>query len=126
MTVVAGRPLSLLGYSVPTVALMVVVTRGFAYGMSKPSADALYTRVPRETRYQGKNFLETAVWRFGDFLVTSVVSGLHGFGAGIARLGLLGTTVAVAGTAVARRAGWASDLAAVRPAPIDQQTVVEQ
>jgi AAA family ATP:ADP antiporter len=66
---------------------MAVATRALAYGMTKPAADALYTRVPRETRYKGKNFVETAVWRFGDVLVTSAVSGLRAVGVGVAGFG---------------------------------------
>ena len=106
-----GGNLLLLGYSVPALAIMLIVTRGFAYGMTKPAVDALYTRVPRETRYKGKNFVETAVWRFGDVLVTSAVSGLRAVGMGVAGLALLGTGVAALATVVARRAGWSPDLA---------------
>jgi AAA family ATP:ADP antiporter len=103
--------ISLLGYAVPALAVAIVTTRGFAYGMTKPAVDSLYTRVPRETRYKGKNFVETAVWRLGDLLVTSGVNGLHALGIGVAGLALVGTGVATAATLVARRAGWSPDLA---------------
>ena len=106
-----GGALVLFGAAVPMLSVMLVVTRGFAYGMTKPAVDALYTRVPRETRYKGKNFVETAVWRFGDVLVTSAVSGLRALGWGIGGLALLGTGVAALATVVARRAGWSPDLA---------------
>jgi len=98
-------------YSVPLLAVMQVITRGFAYGMTKPAVDALYTRVPRETRYKGKNFVETAVWRFGDVVVTSAVSGLRMLGWGVGGLALLGAGVATLAAIVARRAGWSPDLA---------------
>jgi AAA family ATP:ADP antiporter len=104
-----------LGYGIPALALMLVLSRGFAYGMTKPASDALYTRVPRETRYKGKNFVETAVWRFGDVVVTSAVSALRAVGMGVAGLALLGTGVAVAAAVVARRAGWSPDLAPDQP-----------
>ncbi len=100
-----------LGYSVPLLAVMLVITRGFAYGMTKPAVDALYTRVPRETRYKGKNFVETAVWRFGDLVVTSAVSGLRVLGWGVGGVALAGTGVAALAVVVARRAGWSPDLA---------------
>jgi AAA family ATP:ADP antiporter len=90
---------------------MQVITRGFAYGMTKPAVDALYTRVPRETRYKGKNFVETAVWRFGDVVVTSAVSGLRMLGWGVGGLALAGVGVATLAAVVARRAGWSPDLA---------------
>jgi len=111
VALIGGGNLVLLGYSLPLLALMSVATRGFAYGMTKPAVDALYTRVPRETRYKGKNFVETAVWRFGDLLVTSAVSGLRMLGWGIGGLALAGAGVAALATVVARRAGWSPDLA---------------
>ncbi len=102
-------------YGVPLLAVMLVVTRGFAYGMTKPAVDALYTRVPRETRYKGKNFVETAVWRFGDVVVTSAVSGLRMLGWGVGGLALAGAGVATLAVAAARRAGWSPDLAPEEP-----------
>jgi AAA family ATP:ADP antiporter len=100
----------LFGITLPLLGLMMVVTRGFAYGMTKPAVDALYTRVPRETRYKGKNFVETAVWRFGDLVVTSGVSGLGKLGVGVAGMALVGAGISSLATWVARRAGQAPDL----------------
>ena len=111
VALIGGGNLVLLGYSLPLLALMSVTTRGFAYGMTKPAVDALYTRVPRETRYKGKNFVETAVWRFGDVVVTIAVSGLRMLGWGIGGLALAGVGVATLAAVVARRAGWSPDLA---------------
>jgi AAA family ATP:ADP antiporter len=100
------------GYNVPLMlAVMLVTTRGFAYGMTKPAVDALYTRVPREARYKGKNFVETAVWRFGDVVVTIAFSGLRTLGWSVSGLALLGAGVAAVATFVSRRAGWSPDLA---------------
>ena len=110
----AGR-LELLGVGVPVLALMLVITRGFAYGMTKPASDALYTRVPREARYKGKNFVETTIWRFGDLLVTTGVNGLHLLGLGVSGLALLGTGISALAGVVARRAGWSPDLAPDEP-----------
>jgi ATP:ADP antiporter, AAA family len=101
----------ILGASVPLLAVMLATTRGFAYGMTKPSQDALYTRVPRETRYKGKNFVETAVWRFGDVVVTSMVSVLGALGLGLSGLAMIGTGIATSAAWVARRAGRSPDLA---------------
>jgi len=110
------------GYAVSLLAIMMATTRGFAYGMTKPAVDALYTRVPRETRYKGKNFVETAVWRFGDLAVTSAVSGLRMLGVGVTGLALAGTGVAVLATWVSRRAGWSPDLAPDEPATRSKAT----
>lgn len=112
VALLGGGSVQFFGHSVPLMlAVMLVITRGFAYGMTKPAVDALYTRVPRETRYKGKNFIETAVWRFGDVVVTSAVSGLRVLGWGVSGLALLGAGVAALATVVSRRAGWSPDLA---------------
>lgn len=116
--VVAGghTQLSVLGYGVPLLMLMMVGTRGFMYGMTKPASDALYTRVPRETRYKGKNFVETAVWRFGDVLVTSGVSGLVKLGLGVSSIAMIGVGVSSLAAWVARQAATSQDLA---PEPVN-------
>jgi AAA family ATP:ADP antiporter len=111
VALIGGGSFLFFSYSVPLLAVMQVITRGFAYGMTKPAVDALYTRVSRETRYKGKNFVETAVWRFGDVVVTSAVSGLRMLGWGISGLALLGAGVATLAAVVSRRAGWSPDLA---------------
>lgn len=112
MVLIGGHAtLSMLGTAVtPLVAVMMVMTRGFAYGMTKPAVDALYTRVPRETRYKGKNFVETAVWRFGDLVVTSGISGLGKLGVGVAGMALIGAAVSSVSVWVARQAGHSPDL----------------
>jgi AAA family ATP:ADP antiporter len=55
----------------PWIAALAVVTRATLYGVNKPAVDSLYTRVPAETRYKAKNFIDTAVWRFGDLIITT-------------------------------------------------------
>jgi ATP:ADP antiporter, AAA family len=100
----------ILGMTLPLVALMMIVTRGTTYGMTKPASDALYTRVPREARYKGKNFIETAVWRFGDLVVTGGLNGLRGLGVGIAGIALLSAGISGVAVWIARRAGTAPDL----------------
>ncbi len=120
VALIGGGSFAFFSYSVPLLAVMQVITRGFAYGMTKPAVDALYTRVPRETRYKGKNFVETAVWRFGDVVVTSAVSGLRLLGWGVAGLALAGAGVAALAVMVSRRAGWSPDLAPDEQAPEDK------
>jgi AAA family ATP:ADP antiporter len=101
------------GAGITLVPLMLVVTRGFAYGVAKPASDALYTRVARETRYKGKNFVETAVWRFGDVTVASALDGMRAVGAGLG-------TIGVVSAAVAGLAGWFGwRAAAASRAPMD-------
>jgi AAA family ATP:ADP antiporter len=106
----AHGQLAIVPVTLSIVALLQIVTRGTAYGMTKPASDALYTRVPREMRYKGKNFVETAVWRFGDVVVTSGVVGLRAVGVGIAGMALLCAGLSVVATFISRRAGTAPDL----------------
>jgi len=87
------------GVAIELVPLMLIVTRSFAYGVTKPASDALYTRAEREIRYKGKNFVDTAVWRFGDVTVASALDGLRALGAS---LGVIG----VVSAAAAGLAGW--------------------
>lgn len=63
------------------IAAVAVVTRASAYGVFKPAFDSLYTQVDAETRYKTKNFIDTAVWRFGDLVITSSFNGLRALGA---------------------------------------------
>ena len=62
------------------IAVVAVVTRASAYGVFKPAADSVYTRVDAETRYKTKNFIDTSVWRFGDLVVTSSFNLLRSLG----------------------------------------------
>ena len=86
----------------PWIAAVAVLTRASAYGIFKPAADSLYTRVDAETRYKTKNFIDTSVWRFGDVVVTSGFNGLRALGAGVPVIALL-TVIAAAASA---RIGW--------------------
>jgi AAA family ATP:ADP antiporter len=61
----------LVVFAGPWIAIVAIVTRASAYGIFKPAADSLYTRVDAETRYKTKNFIDTSVWRFGDLVITS-------------------------------------------------------
>lgn len=78
------------------IGIVMVVTRASAYGVFKPAADAVYTRVDAETRYKTKNFIDTSVWRFGDLVVTSGFNLLRGIGVGLAGFAALATLGALA------------------------------
>lgn len=80
------------------IVVVAVVTRASAYGIFKPAADSLYTEVDAETRYKAKNFIDTAVWRFGDLAVTSALNLLRSVGVATAGLALM---TAAAGAASA-------------------------
>jgi AAA family ATP:ADP antiporter len=56
------------------VVAMLVVTRAGAYGLFKPASDAIYSRADRETRYKGKNAIDTVAWRLGDVIVSGAMA----------------------------------------------------
>lgn len=112
----------LVTVAVPVIAIVMVGTRGLAYGVIVPASNTLYTRAAREARYKGKNFVDTAVWRFGDVVVTSSLSALKALGAGIPFLAALSAVAAGVASFVGWRAGRSPDLApepARRPGAAD-------
>ena len=112
----AVKALMLAGLAVfaaPWIAAVVVVTRASAYGVFKPPFDSLYTRVDAETRYKTKNFIDTAVWRFGDLVVTTGFNALRGLGVTLSGFAALAVVAAAASGWV----GWrAAHSQALRPA----------
>jgi AAA family ATP:ADP antiporter len=94
------------------VVAMLVITRGSAYGIGKPASDSLYARVEREARYKGKNVIDTAVWRFGDVVVSLLMKGLPVIGVGFAGFASLSTIAATLSGWIGWRAAHAPELLA--------------
>ncbi|MDQ3056921.1 MAG: MFS transporter [Pseudomonadota bacterium] len=67
----------------PMVAIALIVSRGFAYGMVGPARESLFTQVPRSLRYKGKNAVDTAVWRFGDFVTSLGINAARSLGVAV-------------------------------------------
>jgi AAA family ATP:ADP antiporter len=72
--------------------------------------------VDAETRYKTKNFIDTAVWRFGDVAVTGSLNLLRAAGAGVPGLALLAGVAAGCSGWVGWRAARSLDPAAAPPA----------
>ncbi len=87
------------------IAAVAVVTRASAYGVFKPAADSVYTRVDAETRYKAKNFIDTSVWRFGDLMVTSSFNLMRSFGTTVPGFAVLAMLAAGCSGWVGWRAG---------------------
>jgi ATP/ADP translocase len=102
----------LLG-TMPVVALALIVSRGLAYGMFGPARESLFTHVPRNLRYLGKNAVDTAVWRFGDLATALTMNALRTFGAATAGLAALGALGAGAAGVVGWRLGRSAERDAV-------------
>ncbi|MGH8031365.1 MAG: NTP/NDP exchange transporter [Luteimonas sp.] len=117
----AGDPHAQVIGPMPWVALVLIVTRSLAYGMVQPARESLFTRVPRELRYKGKNAVDTAVWRAGDVLSTLMINGLRVLGVGVAGFGVLGAAVlatsGVIGWRLARRVEGRGDATGISATP---------
>ncbi len=74
------NPYAVLFFSMPPIALVMVITRAVAHGMLQPARETLYTLVPRTLRYKGKNAVDTVVWRAGDVASLVWIKGLQGLG----------------------------------------------
>jgi len=62
------------------VAVLTILRRGLGFGFSKPSTSMLYSVVAAEDKYKTKNFIDTAVFRFGDAAGNVVIVFLLGLG----------------------------------------------
>lgn len=102
VVVLAGNPYAPVIGSMPWVALALIVSRGLAYGMLGPARESLFAYVPRSLRYKGKNAVDTAVWRFGDLVISLSMNLLRGGGMLVA--GFAGIAAIAAATAGAL--GW--------------------
>ncbi|GAB3378096.1 NTP/NDP exchange transporter [Lysobacter fragariae] len=103
-----ARSMTELVLVMPWVALALVVSRAMAYGLMGPARESLFSLVPRSLRYKGKNAVDTAVWRFGDLSVSSIMDGLRAMGAGVSGFALMaacsGAVASVVGWRLSRRA----------------------
>lgn len=88
MTFVKDPYAPLIG-TLPFVALILILTRSLSYGMIQPARETLYTLVPRDLRYKGKNAVDTVVWRGGDVLSLFAVNGVKALGVTVAGFGII-------------------------------------
>ncbi len=63
---VAGFILLAIDPVLAVVAFLTWARRGLGFSFSKPSTDMLYSVVTPEEKYKTKNFIDTAIYRFGD------------------------------------------------------------
>jgi len=64
------------------VAILTIARRALGFSFSKPTTDMLYSVVTPEEKYKTKNFIETAVYRFGDIVGTWSVTLMMGLSIG--------------------------------------------
>src|SRR5262249_37061652 len=87
---------------VPSVALVMIITRSLSHGMIQPARETLYTLVPRNVRYKGKNAVDTVIWRAGDILSILSIKGFRSLGVNVAGFGIIWAALA----ATAGFIGW--------------------
>jgi AAA family ATP:ADP antiporter len=63
---IAGFALLAVDPVLAVVAMLTLLRRGLGFGFSKPTTNMLYSVVTPEEKYKTKNFIDTAVFRFGD------------------------------------------------------------
>jgi len=71
------------------------------YALEKPARDVLYTVVPREEKYKSKGFIETVVYRGGDFLAGWAYTGLAALGVAASPLAIAALPLGLASLAIA-------------------------
>ncbi len=114
LVVASDNPYAPAVGAMPLVAVALIVGRGLAYGMVGPARESLYTRVPRDLRYKGKNTVDTAVWRFGDLSVALSMNALRTVGVGVPGFAGLAAVAAAASGVL----GWRLARRVERPAPV--------
>ncbi len=66
------------------------------YGLDRPAREVLFTVVPREEKYKAKSFIDTVVYRGGDFASALAWKVLSALGLGLAGAALAVTPLALA------------------------------
>lgn len=86
----------------PLVAIVMIISRSLAHSMIQSARETLYTLVPRNLRYKGKNAVETFVWRAGDVASLISITGFRSLGVNTAGFGVIWAALA----AVSGIIGW--------------------
>ena len=77
---IAGFALLAFDPVLGVVAFLTIFRRALGFSFSKPTTDMLYSVVTPEEKYKTKNFIDTAVYRFGDIVGTWSVKLMMGLG----------------------------------------------
>jgi len=94
MMAVIQDPYVIVIGSMPFIAVVLIISRALSFGMVQPARETLYTLVPRDLRYKGKNAVDTAVWRAGDILSLLSINGFRILGVTISGFGVIWAALA--------------------------------
>ncbi|RPI12954.1 MAG: MFS transporter [Ignavibacteriae bacterium] len=78
----------------PVLIVVQVIHRAGEFSLSRPGREVLYTVTSRKERYKAKNFIDTAVYRGSDALISWVFAGLTGIGFGLSAMALFAVPIA--------------------------------
>lgn len=92
---VVEDPYAPLVRSMPMVAIILIMSRALSYGMLAPAKETLFTLVPRDIRYKGKNAVDTVVWRAGDIASLLMITRFKALGLGIRGFGVVGALLII-------------------------------
>jgi AAA family ATP:ADP antiporter len=90
--VLTANPLPML------LSMVQIATRAGSFGLAQPARESLFTRVDREMRYKSKNFVDTVVYRGGDWIIAWVYTGMtEALHFGIGGVAVFGIFLSIAG-----------------------------
>ncbi len=86
-------------------AVVMVIRRVGEYALLRPGREMLFTTVDVESKYKAKNFIDTVVYRGGDFVTGWLKTGLDALGQGMGFVAVIGAALAGVWAWVAFRLG---------------------
>ena len=86
-------------------APLMVLRRATGFGIVSPVSNMLYTVVDAESKYKAKHFIDTGIYRLGDFASGWTFRGLMVLGVGLGPIALLGAGLGVVWAVVAVKLG---------------------
>lgn len=89
----------------PVVIAAMIVRRVGEYALVRPCREMLFTSVDRESKYKAKNFIDTAIFRGGDAVSSSLHAGLVAMGFVTAGIAWFGAGIAAAWALIGYRLG---------------------
>lgn len=72
---IIGAPSLMANPTLDSVRILGITYGAFGYSMAQVTRETLYLRVPRETKYRAKFYIDTFVFRFGDAAVSLLLLG---------------------------------------------------
>jgi AAA family ATP:ADP antiporter len=84
---------------------LMVLRRATSFGIASPVSNMLYTVVDAESKYKAKHFIDTGVYRLGDFASGWTFRGLMLLGLGLGPIALIGASLGVVWAVVAGKLG---------------------